>query len=361
MSLINKMLKDLETRQGGGGRADRPIFQDLHSSRSERHRGRRAPVVALMLLLSGVAGIYSWNRWGDNKATVVSATVPMQTLAQTPVAIEQPSVTAPTPAPPVPAATKEPAPVTKPTSPRMDKVDRVGNERSKSATKQASPATPPQAMVTAAAKSETGTGPARIEKTDRPYSAAELAENAFQEAVRLRTQGDAVGAERRVRALLVTDPKHVKARELLTGLYLENGRWLEAQDTLEQGMAQLPAHLAFRYQLARLHLERGEEARAVSLLEAARGPGQTDPELPAFLAALYQRSGRHAEAVKSYQEALTSRPQEGRWWVGLGISLETQKDSDAARTAYRRALDTGRLTSNLARYAEDRLKALVVR
>jgi len=47
--------------------------------------------------------------------------------------------------------------------------------------------------------------------------------------------------------------------------------------------------------------------------------------------------------------------------VGLGISLETEKDNDAARTAYRRALDTGRLTSSLARYAEDRLKALVAR
>jgi MSHA biogenesis protein MshN len=247
--------------------------------------------------------------------------------------------------PPVPAVAKESAAVVKP---------KPAKARTSSPVK-------PQPVATAAAKAEAGTGPARSEKTDRPYSAAELAENAYQEAARLRAQGDAAGAERRVRALLATDPKHVKARELLTGLQLENGRWLEAQDTLEQGMAQLPAHLAFRYQLARLHLERGEAARAVSLLEAARLPGQTDPELPAFLAALYQRSGRHAEAVTSYQEALAARPQEGRWWVGLGISLETQKDSDAARTAYRRALDTGRLTSNLARYAEDRLKALVTR
>lgn len=344
MSLINKMLKDLETRQGGGARAERPIFQDLHSTHSARNRGYRAPVVALVLLLAGVVGIYSWNRWRENTATVVTGSAPVK-LAQTPAAIEQPPVAAPTPesVPPVTAVAKAPAVAVKP----------------KPARKQASPATRPQPVVTTVAKA--GTGPARIEKTDRPYSSAELAENAYQEAARLRSQGDAAGAERRVRALLATDPKHVKARELLTGLQLENGRWLEAQDTLEQGMVQLPAHLAFRYQLARLHLERGELARAVSLLEAARLPGQTDPELPAFLAALYQRSGRHAEAVTSYQEALAARPQEGRWWVGLGISLETQKDSDAARTAYRRALDTGRLTSNLARYAEDRLKALVTR
>jgi MSHA biogenesis protein MshN len=200
-----------------------------------------------------------------------------------------------------------------------------------------------------------------MEKTERPYTMEEQAEHTYQEAARLQAQGNAVEAERRLKTLLVAQPKHVKARELLVGIHLANARVPEAQETLEQGMAQVPAHLAFRYQLARLYLERGEEARAVSLLEETRRQGHSDPELPAFLAALYQRVGRHADAVKSYQEALAARPQEGRWWVGLGISLESQQDGGAARDAYRHALDTGRLTTNLARYAQDRLKALIAR
>lgn len=200
-----------------------------------------------------------------------------------------------------------------------------------------------------------------MEKTERPYTAEEQAENTYQEAARLKAQGNAFEAERQLKALLAAQPKHVKARELLVGIHFANGRVPEAQESLEQGVTQVPAHLAFRYQLARLYLERGDEPRAISLLEEARDQGHSDPELPAFLAALYQRVGRHADAVKNYQVALAARPQEGRWWVGLGISLETQQDSDAARVAYRRALDTGRLTSSLARYAEDRLKALVVR
>lgn len=347
MSLINKMLKDLETRQGGGARAERPIFQDLHSTTGARQPGRRAPVVALVLLLAGIAGIYSWSRWRDNTIAVVSATDPAITVAEAPAAIESAPPAPPTAesAPPAPAAVKVPAPAATP----------------KPVKKRESPANQSKPVATAAVESEAGSGPARIEKTALPYSPEELAENAYQEATRLRKQGDAAGAERQLKTLLATEPKHVKARELLSGLQIENGRWLEAQATLEQGMAQLPAHLAFRYQLARLHLERGELAQAVSLLEAARRPGLNDPELPAFLAAVYQRAGRHADAVKSYQEALTSRPLEGRWWVGLGISLETQKDSDAARIAYRNALDTGRLTSGLTRYAEDRLKALTAR
>lgn len=356
MSLINKMLKDLETRQSSGVRVERPIFQDLHAAHGERHRSRRVPILALTLLVGGIAGIYVWDRWGRSPVPAASNLAPASTVAQAPAPIEAtPPAVALASAPVVPAAPKETALAPKPSIAQNAEPDRI--EKPKPA--KARPAPPAKPQPVTDAKSETG--PVRIEKTDRPYSAAELAESAYQEAARLRAQGNGTDAERRARGVLTNHPKHIKARELLAGLQIENGRFLEAQDTLEQGVVQVPTHLPFRFQLARLLLERGDQAGAVSVLEVARSSGQTDPELPAFLAALYQRAGRHADAIKSYQEALAARPQEGRWWVGLGISLETVKDSDAARTAYRRALDTGKLTPNLARYAEDRLKALVLR
>lgn len=345
MSLINKMLKDLETRQSSGVRVERPIFQDLHAAHGERHRSRRVPILVLSLLLGGIAGIYAWDRWGRSSAPVASNVTPASIVAPAPIE----ATVLPESVPVAPAVPQESLSVAQKNEP-----NRV--EKPKAAKARPAPPAKPQAVTDA--KSEAGTGAARIEKTDRPYSAAELAESAYQEATRLRAQGNAADAERRTHALLASHPKHVKGRELLAGLQVESGRFLEAQDTLEQGVIQVPTHLAFRFQLARLLLERGDQARAVSVLEAARTSGHNDPELPAFLAALYQRGGRHTDAIKNYQEALAARPQEGRWWVGLGISLETGKDSNAARNAYRRALDTGRLTPNLARYAEDRLKAL---
>lgn len=355
MSLINKMLKDLETRQSSAVRVERPIFQDLHAARGERSPSRRASILALALLLGGVAGIYAWDRWGRRAGPAVSTSAPAPTVAQAPASTE---TTLPTTAQQAQSAAVAPLPKETVSAPRPTVAKKTDPDRiEKPKTAPARPVSQAKPQPVADAKFETGT--ARIEKTDRPYSAVELAESAYQEAARLRAQGNAAEAERRTRALLANHPTHIKARELLAGLQVESGRFVEAQDTLEQGIVQVPTHLAFRFQLARLYLERGDHAAAVNVLEAARTPAQKDPELPAFLAALYQRAGRHGDAIKSYQEALATRPQVGRWWVGLGISLETGKDSDAARTAYRRALDTGKLPPNLARYAEDRLKALV--
>lgn len=356
MSLINKMLKDLEVRKDGAERVARPIFQDLHSAHSERRRARGPWVVVLVLMVLAGAVLYSWNRWSDQPTGHTRNPAPVITLAQVAPAIpespapapQQVQERAPAPAvtakPPKPAARPKPAKVS--STPAVISSPQVTKNRQDERNK-----------ATSFAEAASG----QMEKTDRPYTAEEQTENTYQNALRLKAQGNVVEAERQLKPLLVAQPKHVKARELLVGIHFANGRIPEAQETLEQGVAQVPAHLAFRYQLARLFLERGEEPRAVSLLEEASRQGHSDPELPAFLAALYQRAGRHADAVKSYQAALAARPQEGRWWVGLGISLETQQDSGAARDAYRRALDTGRLTSSLARYAEDRLKALVVR
>src|SRR3989344_841115 len=136
---------------------------------------------------------------------------------------------------------------------------------------------------------------------------------------------------------------------------LQKGHWREAQQLLEQGVAKLPAYYPFAQLLARIYVEHGADQKALTVMEASRRAGAENPDYVAFLAALYQRAGKHAEAVKTYSEAVTLNPQEGRWWLGMGISLEAGQDWNAAAAAYQRAIESGLLEDNLLKYARQRL------
>jgi len=353
VSLINKMLKDLESRQGAASPhpGGRPIFQDLHAVNRDRRRVRGLVIGVLAAVGLAAAGYYGVTHW-DNRSTPTAATI-LPMVASTPVSPAVDTAATLTSTPPAlvvtPPATPTVAPSPKPPAPAKPTAARPS-------------ATKPVPAKTKTAKTEVvPNAAAQFERTERPYSPEELAENAYRDAAQLRAQGNPAEAERRLKALLATNPKQVKARELLASIQLDSGRWAEAQETLEQGVTQVPEYLAFRFQLARLYLEHGADEQALALLESARREGRTDPELYGFLAALYQRAGRHAEAVKNYQDALALRPTEGKWWLGLGISLEATKNVSTARDAYRRALESGRLTASLSRYAEDRLRALAAR
>jgi MSHA biogenesis protein MshN len=350
VSLINKMLKDLETRQAATAPppGDRPIFQDLLPANHDRRRVHGRVLGALVALLVIVAVYFGITHWSNLPRPTAGTSLPINVSTPVSPAVNAaPSVSESAPVPQTtPSVSAAPAVAAKPSAPVKPVAARAAvNKPISHETKSAKTEASPEAA-------------AHIERTERPYTPEELAENAYRDAAHLRAQGNPAEAERRLKSFLVSNPKAIKARELLVSIQLDSGRWVEAQDTLEQGVAQAPEYLTFRYQLARLYLEHGADNQALTLLEGARREGRTDPELYAFLAALYERAGRHADAVKNYQDALVLRPVEGKWWLGLGISLEAAKNEAAARDAYRHALESGRLTANLSHYAEDRLRAL---
>jgi MSHA biogenesis protein MshN len=194
-----------------------------------------------------------------------------------------------------------------------------------------------------------------MDKRVKPFSPNEKAESEYRRAADLLQKGRMADAEKHLRLALSVDAAHTPARELLAGLMLQQGHWREAQQLLEQGIDAVPAHYPFAQLLARVHVEHGADHKALAVMEGSRRAGAENPEYVAFLAALYQRAGKHAEAVKTYSEAVTLNPQEGRWWLGLGISLEAVQDRDAAGAAYQRAINSGVLDDRLLQYARQRL------
>jgi MSHA biogenesis protein MshN len=420
VSLINKMLKDLESRQGETRpSAPRVVYQDLRPARTvgPARRQSSALFAVLLLVALGAGGFYAWTEWGEAwLAGAPSVPVSPAQVAATPAPVEEPP-TAETPhpgespplaLPPAPtapdlsvAAEREtaavspkpqaghpwpaaigsiPSPsrdVTRAPSPRSEPVaDRAAKASAPQSVAASRPAKAPTPRVVAPrVPAQPAADAGKVEKTVKPLTPHEQAEAQYREAAALMRQGRAADAERTLKEALVTEPAHATARELLAGLLLQGGRANEARELLEQGVARNPKHGQFARLLARLYVDGGDEARAIELLERAveaatapslaRGPrldpiGESTPgdaDTLAFLATLYQRAARHADAARRFAQALAVRPQEGRWWLGLAISQEAQLDP-AASDSYQRAVASPGLDPKLQQYARNRLGAI---
>jgi MSHA biogenesis protein MshN len=446
VSLINKMLQDLESRKNPRAEAaiTKPVYEDLKPL--NRAPSLRAPSRLPVMLLTAVVvlgtGAYAWTQWGSSLVTSLSsdevAAKPAPVVARkavapkpkpapvpAPVAVATAAQTEPVtpPAPLVqvaqapaalpvvtepkkPDTLSAPKPVVVPASSRattakengywtvsrgetlygisvqtgvdlvaLSRWNNLGRELviypgqrlrltppaketaavAPVATASARKSEPKPAPVSASSAGMGQGAESVMDKRVKPFSPNEKAESEYHRAADLLQKGRMADAEKHLRLALGADAAHTPSRELLAGLMLQQGHWREAQELLEQGIHAVPAHYPFAQLLARVHVEHGADHKALAVMEASRRAGAENPGYVAFLAALYQRAGKHAEAVKTYSEAVTLNPQEGRWWLGMGISLEVVQDRDAAGAAYQRAINSGVLDDKLLQYARQRL------
>ena len=208
----------------------------------------------------------------------------------------------------------------------------------------------------AGAAPDAGSIDKRVDITPR-----ERAESEFRRAMSQVNQGRMAEGMEGLRATLAADPAYELARQTLVALLLEAKRTDEAAGLLQEGLANNPANIGYAMLLARIHVERGDPGSALALLqkfETTAKSNTASAEYHAFVAALYQRLGRHSEAVEQYQGALRLTPGTGAWWVGLGISQEALSRPKDATESFQRAKGTGNLNAELVAYVERRLRQL---
>jgi tetratricopeptide (TPR) repeat protein len=188
-------------------------------------------------------------------------------------------------------------------------------------------------------------------------TAVNEAETHFRRAAAFLNQGRVSEAQAHLALALKADPAHAPARQAYVALALEHGRVAEARELLQAGVAANPAHAPFALALARIHVEQREYAEALKVLDNA-GPAGESAEFHGLRAVVLQRVGRHGDAVGAFQQALRSGPQTAATWMGLGISLEALGHRAEAAQAYKRALGAGMLAVEVRDYAEARIRAL---
>lgn len=400
MSIINKMLQDLDSRQGMSGSEAMPAIAQVRSVGTARGQGEWFwRVIAALMIVS--LGWVAWIAWQlqprEPIATALAfkaaegakrtSIAPAQAVALTPAPsqpspVAAPPAVAPPAAPPVatpPVVAPVAASAAETQKPVASAVELVRRRVAAQAPPPEQPAHKAMSASAVPAKTESRTGgparldldvpPARIlaapaavasrvQKQDRTRSAEERAESEFRRGAGLLNQGRVSEAEEAFAAALAISPSHGSARQALIALYLEQRRIDDAQKLLQEGLAANPANAQFALVLARIHAGRREYPRALEILNAARANAHSNPEFDALLGNVMQGQGRHAEAADAFRAALRASPGNGPAWAGLGISLEAQGRRPEAIEAFQRAIASAPAGSELAGFAEQRLRAL---
>ena len=198
----------------------------------------------------------------------------------------------------------------------------------------------------------------KLKKIHRPLNSKQLAEIAYKKGFEFLQQGRMHQGKESLRKALSLYIPHIKAREMLAGIYIKSGRLINAAELLSEGVKLVPEYPLFAQLYARVLIEQKNPQLALKILEQGTARINVEPDYFALLAATYQRVKNHEKAVALYLQLVKIRSNESIWWLGLGISLEKLGKNKEALEAYQRAQKTGRLKSGLIKFTNNRVSAL---
>lgn len=189
-------------------------------------------------------------------------------------------------------------------------------------------------------------------------SAKELAALAERKATTAMAKGSLRDAQDNYYQVLAHDPYNQGAREQLAGLLYGEGRLTEARQLLEEGIRLDPQQADFRLLLARLAISEGQQQQALGWLSGYQPDLASNMDYYATWAGLTQELGQNADAAALYVKLLRQQPDQGRWWLGLGVAEDGQGHSQRALDAYRNALLHGNLGEASTNWLEQRIGQL---
>jgi len=356
MSLINKMLQDLDARGGAAQRLHEPELKAVPAGEYDSRRVLAAAGSALLVVLLAAGGWSGWKYW-QGKAAAHAASTPAQAIASIqPAPITPAPPTAPAaqltqsaPATPASAAPAQPAAMAAAGGRHKHMASALAGEA-------AADARPRKEARPRGAKPAGDLAGAASTGAVHDLGPAQLAENTYRRALVVLQEGRVAEAMSDLDRALEIDPRNDAARQTYISLLLENKRPDDAIRQLRLALGIDARQPGLAMILARLQLERN--GPALETLQRTLPYADRNADYHALLAGVLQRQQRYAEAAEQYGLALKLSPQNGVWWMGLGISLQADNHKPEAREAYTRARSSPGLTPELQAFIDRKLEQL---
>lgn len=159
--------------------------------------------------------------------------------------------------------------------------------------------------------------------------------------------------------LLSSEPTNLRARKKLASLLFAENSIAQAKLVLQQGMSLHPAQTDLRLMLAKLLVQQNNTEGAIQLLREYSPSAVAQPDYYAYRGALAQRLGIFPQAQQDYLLLSRSDSSQAKWWLGLAIAQDSLGYAQEARQAYARADDGGQLSPQVIQFVRKRMNDLM--
>ena len=157
--------------------------------------------------------------------------------------------------------------------------------------------------------------------------------------------------------LLSIRPEDFMAAEKLAWLQLKNSPEFAIQ-TLKQGLSHSPDAHTLRLLLAKVYQTTEQPQLALTVLTDNPPDIVFNPDFYALQGALAQQLGDTDIAYQSYYQLAAYQPNDSRWWLGLGVALDQQSNFTDAVEAYRRVQRLTNATPSVLAFVRQRITEL---
>lgn len=210
--------------------------------------------------------------------------------------------------------------------------------------------------VSAAATAPEPETPAAFEiSNNKAPDAAQLFRQQAQTALR---KGDDKQAIVALEGLLKAEPDNHIARKKLAALLFANGQDTQARSLLQQGLQNDPGRTDIRQMLARLYMQQQQPEAAFKLLSEYTADAMQDTDFVALRASLAQQLDKHSEARLDYQALVEAQQDNPQWWLGLAICEDKLGAANQALLAYRKVIALQQISPAVSEFSAQRIASL---
>lgn len=359
MSVVNKMLRDLDQRHGthavDTSAAHPPFAAELkkdtfsiapgEAGLSRAAMGRR---LGLAVVVCAVLAALAWYAAQKRAQDVPTVPVPIAVVAPQPTQLPAPQVpdAAPTPPANAPALTSSPVLATAPVEPPSLEAQPAPTTPKATVTR-ATPDPLPVPVVSLRMENMLSTRQLTASAVEAKVPPSpKSASSAPEAAPNLQRQQQASADALAQAQTLWSAGSQAAAIDLMQQAVDAAERAVKAGNSPPGN----PVLLSQVRELTRMQMALGRYGPVWDTLSRLEPVLGNAPDLWGLRGNTAQRLGRHADSVRAYTAALQSRPNEQRWMLGAAVSMAALGQTDQAAAMAEKAHDVGEISREVQTY-----------